>query len=289
MNNTTMDKKDIIATEQRNMNGKPKITMSYFDTTDDDENLFENVFETKKKKKKQKKKKKKDLKMKQNGQIDNDNNDNITGKYTSSILTDVNNAMANNAPATKTSLKVEIKGNARNSGNSKLPKQIVKKKNVFNISGYKVKFPLGKKPFPSQFSVMGQTLRALHTSQNALLESPTGTGKTLALLCSSLSWQQHHMKNPPIQKSSANQDDKKKNMKFKMYVRNKNSEYVTGISDKLDNILIKKNAYKHAFFEEINIGVLDIKKTYEVMINDLRSKTGLIYPKKILNKQIING
>lgn len=86
-----------------------------------------------------------------------------------------------------------------------------------------------------------------------------------------------------------NRDNKKKNMKFKMYVRNKNSEYVTGISDKLDNILIKKNAYKHAFFEEINIGVLDIKKTYEVMINDLRSKTGLIYPKKILNKQIING
>ena len=57
MNNTTMDKKDIIATKQRNMNGKPKITMSYFDTTDDDENLFENVFETKKKEKETKEKK----------------------------------------------------------------------------------------------------------------------------------------------------------------------------------------------------------------------------------------
>ena len=42
--------------------------------------------------------------------------------------------------------------------------------------------------------------------------------------------------------------------------------------------------YKKAFFEEIGIGVLDIKKTHEVMINDLRNKTGLIYPKKILNK-----
>ena len=44
--------------------------------------------------------------------------------------------------------------------------------NVFNISGYKVKFPFGKKPFPSQFSVMGQTLRALHTQENALLGIP---------------------------------------------------------------------------------------------------------------------
>ena len=81
-----------------------------------------------------------------------------------------------------------------------------------------------------------------------------------------------------------NKDNKKKVLKYKMYVRNKNSEYVTGIDKKLDNILVKKKAYKKAFFEEISIGVLDIKKTYEVMINDLRSKTGLIYPKKILNK-----
>lgn len=60
------------------------------------------------------------------------------------------------------------------------------------IAGYSVRFPAGKKPFPAQFGVMNTALKALHSSQNALIESPTGTGKTLALLASCLSWQREH-------------------------------------------------------------------------------------------------
>jgi aminoglycoside 3-N-acetyltransferase len=81
-----------------------------------------------------------------------------------------------------------------------------------------------------------------------------------------------------------NEDNKKIYSKYKMYVRKENSKYVTGINERLDDVLIKKNAYKKVVFEGIKIGVLDIKRTYEIMINDLRGKTGLIYPKKILNR-----
>lgn len=57
------------------------------------------------------------------------------------------------------------------------------------IYGHDVFFPEGKLPFSAQKSVISKALIALNKGQNALLESPTGTGKTLALLTSTLSWQ----------------------------------------------------------------------------------------------------
>ena len=49
-----------------------------------------------------------------------------------------------------------------------------------------VKFPF--EPYPIQKEYMARVIRAWCKSENALLESPTGTGKTLSLLCSALSW-----------------------------------------------------------------------------------------------------
>ncbi|VDI74443.1 fanconi anemia group J protein [Mytilus galloprovincialis] len=55
------------------------------------------------------------------------------------------------------------------------------------IRGVEVIFPC--KPYPSQFSFMDKVIQGCEKGQNCLLESPTGSGKSLALLCSALAWQ----------------------------------------------------------------------------------------------------
>ncbi|XP_048740276.2 Fanconi anemia group J protein homolog [Ostrea edulis] len=55
------------------------------------------------------------------------------------------------------------------------------------IHGVEVVFPC--KPYPSQFSMMEKVIKGIERRENCLLESPTGSGKSLALLCSALAWQ----------------------------------------------------------------------------------------------------
>ena len=57
-----------------------------------------------------------------------------------------------------------------------------------NIRGVPVSFPF--EPYDVQIDYMASTLQAIQQEQYALLESPTGTGKTLSLLCSALSWRE---------------------------------------------------------------------------------------------------
>ncbi|TFK12816.1 cell cycle control protein 50A [Platysternon megacephalum] len=58
----------------------------------------------------------------------------------------------------------------------------------YTIGGVKIIFPC--KAYPSQLAMMNAIVKGLNSRQHCLLESPTGSGKSLALLCSVLSWQQ---------------------------------------------------------------------------------------------------
>ncbi|EPS71822.1 hypothetical protein M569_02937, partial [Genlisea aurea] len=65
---------------------------------------------------------------------------------------------------------------------------------VIHIGGIPVEFPF--QPYGTQLAFMNRVISTLDRSQKeghcyALLESPTGTGKTLSLLCSALAWQQN--------------------------------------------------------------------------------------------------
>lgn len=59
------------------------------------------------------------------------------------------------------------------------------------IDGIPVEFP--HTAYPCQLTYMQSVLRALKNKENALLESPTGTGKTLSLLCAALAWRTAEM------------------------------------------------------------------------------------------------
>lgn len=54
------------------------------------------------------------------------------------------------------------------------------------ILGIPVSFPF--EPYDVQKAYMEGVIQSLQNNTNAILESPTGTGKTLSLLCSSLAW-----------------------------------------------------------------------------------------------------
>uniref|UniRef100_A0A1Q3EW05 Regulator of telomere elongation helicase 1 homolog n=1 Tax=Culex tarsalis TaxID=7177 RepID=A0A1Q3EW05_CULTA len=57
------------------------------------------------------------------------------------------------------------------------------------INGIPVNFPF--EPYQVQRDYMARVIECLQNSSNGVLESPTGTGKTLSLLCSSLAWILH--------------------------------------------------------------------------------------------------
>ena len=63
---------------------------------------------------------------------------------------------------------------------------------VLKIRGYDVRFP--HKPYPVQMAMMDKTIQALKNSQNVLLELPTGSGKSLSLLCAAAAWHEGTVK-----------------------------------------------------------------------------------------------
>ena len=60
-----------------------------------------------------------------------------------------------------------------------------------SIAGFQVSFPY--QPYGTQLAFMNQFLRAVDQQGNALLEAPTGSGKTACLLAAALSWQRRHI------------------------------------------------------------------------------------------------
>jgi regulator of telomere elongation helicase 1 len=61
----------------------------------------------------------------------------------------------------------------------------------YDIRGVAVEFPY--EAYKCQLVYMEKVIQALQEKQNAALESPTGTGKTLCLLCATLGWRKQEV------------------------------------------------------------------------------------------------
>ena len=62
----------------------------------------------------------------------------------------------------------------------------MEKSKTLEIGKYQVSFPF--EPYPQQVEFMKSLIECIDGAGNALLESPTGTGKTLSLLTGALAW-----------------------------------------------------------------------------------------------------
>ena len=61
------------------------------------------------------------------------------------------------------------------------------------IENIEVYFPFI--PYTNQITYMTSVIHSLNTRQYSALESPTGTGKSLCLLCACFAWGVHYQKN----------------------------------------------------------------------------------------------
>jgi len=66
------------------------------------------------------------------------------------------------------------------------PPAFIENQHKERLNGCDVYFPF--KPYDCQKEYMKKVIESCSKGDNALLESPTGTGKTLSLLCSALAW-----------------------------------------------------------------------------------------------------
>ena len=74
------------------------------------------------------------------------------------------------------------------SSSSSAPKRKGLESTSLVLLGREVRFPFP--PYECQRTYMEKVIQCLEERRNGLLESPTGTGKTLCLLCAALGWRE---------------------------------------------------------------------------------------------------
>ena len=148
---------------------------------------------------------------------------------------------------------------------------LISKQVKLNILGIEVYFPY--QPYENQILYMQKVIEALKKNCFAGLESPTGTGKTLCLLCASLAYLKHIREE--LKKESDNHsmnEENKKRQPVIFYTSRTHSQIANAIKE------LKKTVYRpinavissreqscvNEFLNNFNGGLLNIKCKYAV-------------------------
>ena len=148
----------------------------------------------------------------------------------------------------------------------KVKRRNYKRNNKRNISWYEISFKTKKldilgievyfpyEPYENQILYMRKVIEALQTKGIAGLESPTGTGKTLCLLCSSLAYLKY-IREELIKEQNNNiiNEENKKRQPVIFYISRTHAQIVNAIKELNKTIYRPKNAVISCVNEYLNI------------------------------------
>ncbi|XP_054719793.1 regulator of telomere elongation helicase 1 homolog [Uloborus diversus] len=123
------------------------------------------------------------------------------------------------------------------------------------ICGIQVLFPY--EPYKVQEDYMTKVLECLQKGVNGILESPTGTGKTLSLLCSSLAWlesRKAQQQLSAIQSSVRNHAGVLKDLKSVL-------DGITGNWDSGTNFMLPKIIYSSRTHSQLSQAIQELKRS----------------------------
>ncbi|KAM8718412.1 hypothetical protein ACLKA7_001600 [Drosophila subpalustris] len=122
------------------------------------------------------------------------------------------------------------------------------------IAGIPVHFPF--EPYEVQRAYMEKVIICLRDGTNGVLESPTGTGKTLSLLCSSLAWLRTRQSEVELNKQKMQQELQKPTS-----VASALSNEVAAAINKANNWGVPKVIYASRTHSQLNQAMRELKRT----------------------------
>jgi len=136
------------------------------------------------------------------------------------------------------------------------------------IRGIDVNFPF--QPYGCQVSYMEKVIQCLQEEKNGILESPTGTGKTLCLLCATLAWRETYVAQLQLQQRLSSDQN--------------GSNYVQTLGDELKEAAYGQswgvsNDDKASFFEAPRI--LYASRTHSQLSQAVQELKNTIYRPKV--------